>query len=55
MRYAGDILQDISQLAWYGGEFRVQVTDAEGLMLLTVIIVAVDAAAFLSHEYPCPG
>ena len=43
VRYAGEVLCDQPGLIWQGEDFRVEVTDADKLLLFTVIVVGVDA------------
>lgn len=45
VRYAASVLKDHPTLVWTGQDFRVQVTDANKLILFTVIVVGVDAPA----------
>ncbi len=43
IRYGGDLLQDRSpDNLWDGGELRVSVTDGDGRLLVTVIMLAID-------------
>jgi hypothetical protein len=45
IRYAGKILSHEPEHLWNSSDFRIEVTDETGLMLLTVMILAVDAPA----------
>ena len=45
VRYAGEELNDHPTLVWTGEDFRIEVTDAEQLVLFTVIVVGIDAPA----------
>ena len=45
VRYAGEVMRDHTTLVWKGEDFRIEVTDAEKLVLFTVIVVGVDAPA----------
>ena len=42
---AAEMLKDRPELAWLGEECRVEVTDKSRLILFTVIVLGVDAAA----------
>ena len=42
-QYIGEVIRDKPQLVWAGEEVRVEVTDAEQLILFTIIVVGVDA------------
>jgi hypothetical protein len=48
VRFAGEVLRDDPSLVWQGRDFRVEVTDAEGLVLFTLITLGVNSAAFAS-------
>jgi hypothetical protein len=43
IRFAGSVLSDEPDLLWDGQEFRVEVADAEGTLLFTIKMAAVDA------------
>ena len=43
--YAGARLKEDPDLLWDGRDFRVEVTDQAGMLLFTVITLAVDAPA----------
>lgn len=43
VKFAGECLRDRPQVAWFGEEFRVEVTDSDGALLFTFIAVGVDA------------
>lgn len=45
IRYAGAVIADQPKLLWDGHDFRVEVTDADGSLLFTIITLAVDAPA----------
>lgn len=45
VRYAGEVLRDHPSLVWKGDDFRVEVTDAQQLLLFTVIVVGMNAPA----------
>ena len=45
VRYAGEVMRDHPTLVWTGQDFRIEVTDADQLLLFTVIIVGVNAPA----------
>jgi hypothetical protein len=47
--HAGELLRDRPGLAWEGEELRVEVTDENQLVLFTVIIFGVEAAAALGR------
>jgi hypothetical protein len=42
---AGELIRDRPGIVWSGDEVRVEVTDDNQLVLLTVIVFGVDAAA----------
>jgi hypothetical protein len=41
--YAGEVLKFDPQRVWDSGQWRVEVTDKEGCLLFTVIILGIDA------------
>ena len=41
--YAGAMLKDDPMLLWEKGSWRVEVTDEEGVLLFTVVTLAMDA------------
>ena len=43
IQHAGAIMADEPDVLWDGQDFRVEVTDHEGMMLFTVIAITVDA------------
>jgi hypothetical protein len=43
--FAGASLAEEPEQVWNGQDFRVQVTDEQGLLLFTVITLAIDAPA----------
>jgi coenzyme F420-reducing hydrogenase alpha subunit len=45
VRYAGEMIRDHPTMIWAGEDFRVEVTDANQLILFTVIVVGVISAA----------
>ena len=45
--HAGELLRDRPGLAWEGEELRVEVTDANQLVMFTVIVFGVESAAAL--------
>ena len=45
VRYAGEVIKDHPTLVWTGGDFRIEVTDENALLLFTVVVVGVDAPA----------
>ena len=45
VRFAGETLRDQPDLAWRGEEYRVEVTDADQLILFTFIAMGVDSPA----------
>ena len=45
VRFAASTLRDRPDLAWAGEEYRVEVTDADQLILFTFIAMGVDAPA----------
>jgi hypothetical protein len=44
-RFAGELIRDQPHLAWAGEEIRVEVTDADQLILFTIMMLGVDAPA----------
>ncbi|RYG87295.1 MAG: hypothetical protein EON59_07845 [Alphaproteobacteria bacterium] len=44
-RYIGELIRDKPHIVWEGEEVRVEVTDANQLVLFTIITVGVDSAA----------
>jgi hypothetical protein len=45
IQYAGDVLSHEPEQLWDDADFRIEVTDETGLMLFTVIMLAIDAPA----------
>ena len=43
VRFSGEVLQSEPALIWEKGQWRVEVTDEDGMLLWTVITLAVDA------------
>ncbi|MBB5709455.1 DUF6894 family protein [Sphingomonas xinjiangensis] len=43
--YAAQLMRDHPTMIWEGSNFRVEVSDRAGLILLTIIIVGVEASA----------
>lgn len=41
--FAGEYLRDRPEVVWSGNEFRVEVTDSEGVLQFTFIALGVDA------------
>ena len=50
IRYAGDVLSSEPDVLWDGHEFRVQVTNEEGAVVVTIVTLAVDSAAVALPE-----
>ena len=48
-RHLAEIIRDQPDSVWKGDEVRVEVTDANQLLLFTIIAVGVDAPAGASH------
>lgn len=44
-RFAGEYLRDRPEVVWTGDEFRIEVTDGEGILLFTFVAIGVDAPA----------
>jgi hypothetical protein len=44
-RFMGEVIRDKPDIVWAGEEVRVEVTDADQLVLFTIITVGVDSAA----------
>ena len=49
-RFAGQYLRDRPEAAWAGEEFRVEVTNGDGLTLFTFIAFGVDAPAGMGKK-----
>jgi hypothetical protein len=45
VRFLGEILRDNPPELWEGGEFRVDVTNADGLLLYSIAVMGVIAPA----------
>ena len=45
VRFAAEYLRERPETAWLGDEFRVEVTNADALILFTFIAIGVDAPA----------
>lgn len=45
VRYASEVMRDHPTLIWTGQDFRIEVTNADKLLLFTVVVVGVDAPA----------
>ena len=45
VRFAAEYLRERPETAWLGDEFRVEVTNADSLILFTFIAIGVDAPA----------
>ena len=45
VRFAAEYLRERPEAAWLGDEFRVEVTNADALILFTFIAIGVDAPA----------
>lgn len=45
VRYASEVMRDHPTLVWTGEDFRVEVTDANNLVMFTVIVVGVNSPA----------
>ena len=43
--YAGELIRERPDLAWMGEELRVEVTDANQLVLFTVIVLGLNSPA----------
>jgi hypothetical protein len=48
--HASEVLRERPELVWSGDEVRIDVTDENRLVLFTVIVVGVNAAAALGHD-----
>ena len=44
IRYAGAVMNHEPDVLWDGRQFRVEVTDDDGLLLFTILMLAVDGA-----------
>jgi hypothetical protein len=54
VRYAGEIIRDNPDVVWRGEEVRVEVTDANQLIMFTVIILGVDAPSMTGEKWVEP-
>ena len=50
VKFASERLRDRPELAWLGEEFRVEVTNADQLILFTFIAMGVDAPAGMNRR-----
>jgi hypothetical protein len=50
VRYASEVMREHPTLIWTGQDFRIEVTNAEKLLLFTVVVVGVDAPAGVGLE-----
>jgi hypothetical protein len=48
-KYVAEIIRDQPEAVWTGDEVRVEVTDLRQLVLFTIIVFGVDAAASQGH------
>jgi hypothetical protein len=48
-QHVAEIISDQPELVWMGEEVRVEVTDANRLVLFTIVVFGIDAAAALGH------
>lgn len=44
-RYTGDVLKSDPAQVWHNGQWRVEVTDDAGILLFTLLTLAIDAPA----------
>ena len=42
-KYAGEVLQSDPAIVWHNGQWRVEVTDDDGVLLFTLLTLAIDA------------
>ena len=49
VRFAGEVLKGEPGLIWEKGQWRVEVTDDDNVLLFTVITLAIDAPRPASH------
>lgn len=45
VRYASEVMREHPTLIWTGQDFRMEVTNADQMLLFTVVVVGVDAPA----------
>lgn len=50
IKYAGEVLSDHPEIIWDGEDFRVEVSDEDGLMLFTVITMAMSSPSTAVHK-----
>lgn len=43
IQYASGTVKDHPEMVWDGGEMRIEVTDDEGRVVTTVVVMAIDA------------
>ena len=58
VRFAGEVLQSEPALLWQKGQWRVEVTGEDGVLLFTLVTLAIDApqpSAVRSHQTEPPG
>ena len=45
IKFAGEVLSDHPEMIWDGEDFRVEVSDERGLVLFTVVTMAMNGSA----------
>jgi hypothetical protein len=51
IRFAADLLKAQPERVWNGAELRIEASDMWDTVMLTLIIVGVDAEAHAQHKY----
>jgi len=49
IKFAGDVLSEHPEIIWGGEDFRVEVSDENGLVLFTVVTVVMDSQSTAAH------
>jgi hypothetical protein len=52
LRFAGEVLRYSPERVWHAGEWRVEVTDEQGVLLFTVITSAIEAPGLRQIRLP---
>ena len=52
IQYVSEVLRDHPSIVWGGEDFRVEVTDRTQLLMVTVIVVGIDAPAGAKSTNP---
>jgi hypothetical protein len=52
VRYAGELVQERPHEVWSGNTFRIEVSDQDGMLLCTIVILGLDAPAARGMRKP---